>query len=265
MQLTRQLLVAVTAVSSLVATTAAAAPAGSDATAGTLTVNASLALSSRIGACTPPEGATACAARTIQGPFPGLGQVSGRYEFYVYEGPPCADGYGKALAYQIRFTVAGKGEIHVAVAEAAECVPEDAIRTQTQMFTVTGGTGMYVGASGSGTLERTLGRETPTGRHGRESWKGTLVVPGIEVFDVTPPMLSGAVAMTVRAARGATRAPVTYAVTARDDVDGAVPVSCRPRSGSRFRIGRTRVTCSATDTSGNTATAMFTVTVKRRH
>jgi hypothetical protein len=62
----------------------------------------------------------------------------------------------------------------------------------------------------------------------------------------------------------ARRARVTYAVHASDAVDGTVPVSCRPRSGSRFRIGRTVVRCSATDSSGNTATARFTVRVKRR-
>jgi hypothetical protein len=62
----------------------------------------------------------------------------------------------------------------------------------------------------------------------------------------------------------AKRVRVTYAVSARDDVDGAVPVSCFPRSGSRFDSGRTDVVCSATDASANTQTARFTITVKRR-
>ena len=75
--------------------------------------------------------------------------------------------------------------------------------------------------------------------------------------------MKGIVSKTVRAPRGAKRVRVTYKVTARDDVD-AVPVSCRPRSGSRFRIGRTVVKCTATDGSGNTATAKFTITVKPR-
>ena len=66
------------------------------------------------------------------------------------------------------------------------------------------------------------------------------------------------------APRGAKRARVTYTVSARDEVDGSVPVSCQPRPGSRFRIGRTAVNCSAIDGSGNTATARFTITVKRR-
>jgi hypothetical protein len=49
-----------------------------------------------------------------------------------------------------------------------------------------------------------------------------------------------------------------------DGVDGAVPVSCQPRPGRRFPLGKTIVRCAATDSSGNTATAGFTVTVKRR-
>lgn len=242
-----------------------AAPAGSetDRMAGTLTLNASLSLASKIDACEPPSGAERCAVRTIQGRFPGLGTVDGRYEFYVDQGPPmCSGTEGKALANPIRLAVAGKGEIRIAVAEA-ECVPVDSIRTQTQAFVVTGGTGIYAGASGTGTLERQLGSETPSGRLGVERWRGTLAVPGLE-FDVTPPTIRGAATRTVRAPLGSTRVRVTYGVTAKDAVEGSVPVSCRPRSGSRFAIGRTTVACSASDTSGNTATARFRITVRRR-
>jgi hypothetical protein len=56
---------------------------------------------------------------------------------------------------------------------------------------------------------------------------------------------------------------VIYKVTASDAVDGSVPVSCQPRSGSRFKIGRTFVKCSATDTSANAETESFSVKVKR--
>ena len=87
-------------------------------------------------------------------------------------------------------------------------------------------------------------------------------MPGLE-FDVTPPTLSGAVNKTVRARTGSNRVRVTYRVTASDAVDGSVPVSCQPRSGSRFKIGRTFVKCSATDTSANAKAGRFRVTVKR--
>jgi hypothetical protein len=92
---------------------------------------------------------------------------------------------------------------------------------------------------------------------------GTLVVPGLE-FDVTPPTLSGAASKTVRAPKGAKRVRVTYNVTARDTVDSAVPVTCLPRSGSRFSLGRTTVKCEAMDKSANTARARFVVTVRAR-
>ena len=57
---------------------------------------------------------------------------------------------------------------------------------------------------------------------------------------------------------------VTFKVTATDGVDGAVPVSCKPGSGTRFKLGPTRVRCEATDLSGNATRAAFTVTVQRR-
>ena len=56
---------------------------------------------------------------------------------------------------------------------------------------------------------------------------------------------------------------VRYTVTATDAVDGAVAADCTPRSASAFRLGRTKVACFATDRSGNTAKAQFTITVKR--
>jgi hypothetical protein len=178
-------------------------------------------------------------------------------------GPPtCAAFLAKALAATGRLSVAGKGEITFALAEAERCVPSDAFpfpQNEPQEFTITGGTGPFAGAAGKGTVAaRSIG-----GGIGSETWTGTLVVPGL-TFDLTPPTLSGANAKTVRVPKKAKTARVTFKVTATDDVDGSVPVSCRPKSGSRFKVGRTGVRCEATDTSANTAMAGFTVTVKRR-
>jgi hypothetical protein len=246
----------------LAAGTAAAAGSDADRASGSLNLGATLTLNSRIGECAPPPGLEECAVRTLHGPFPGLGAVNGRYEFHIdIGGPACSDITGKAAGYTIRLPISGKGDIVVAVAEGP-CVDSDAIRTQAQAFTVIGGTGIYVGASGSGTLERALGEPTDTGRHGQERWKGTLSVPGVE-FDTTAPTLSGAAARTVKAKKGAKSARVVFAITAQDDRDASVPVSCDRRSGSRFPLGRTRVTCAATDTSANSAMASFAVTVKR--
>jgi flagellar hook assembly protein FlgD len=54
---------------------------------------------------------------------------------------------------------------------------------------------------------------------------------------------------------------VTYTATATDNVDGSIPVSCSPASGSTFPSGATTVQCSATDSHANTAFGSFTVTV----
>jgi HYR domain len=77
------------------------------------------------------------------------------------------------------------------------------------------------------------------------------------------PTLRGAVAKTVRAAKGAKGARVTFKVTATAGDGGDIPVSCLPRSGSRFPLGETIVQCEASDLGGSTNTAEFTVTVKR--
>jgi hypothetical protein len=237
--------------------------AGSTVATGTLNMNTSLALVSQLG-CKPVGIATDCASRTVDGPFPGLGTVTGSYGFQMDLGTAsCSGGLGKALAYPIRVEVAGKGAIDLAVGEASACTAIESVRTQTQAFTVTGGTGIYAGASGSGTLEPELGQSRDDGsRHGLETVQGTLSVPGLE-FDQVAPTLVGAKSRKVVAPRRAKRARVRFVVTASDGVDGPVPVTCRPRSGTRFRIGRTQVRCSATDTSANAATASFRITVRR--
>ena len=152
---------------------AGAAAVGADAesqrTAGTLNMNASLRLVSILGPCPPGVSATGCAARTSRGPFAGLGQVTGTYTFLIDVGPPtCANGWGEAQAYPVRFAIASKGEIHFELAAGAQCVNEDqvfAAREQTQTFTVTAGTGIYASASGTGTVTRRLST-TDTGSAG---------------------------------------------------------------------------------------------------
>ena len=58
-------------------------------------------------------------------------------------------------------------------------------------------------------------------------------------------------------------ATVTYPVpTATDLVDGSVPVSCVPASGTTFALGTTTVTCTATDSAGNSASRSFHVVVQ---
>lgn len=54
---------------------------------------------------------------------------------------------------------------------------------------------------------------------------------------------------------------VTFQTSATDGVDGPVPVTCTPPSGSMFPTGTTTVKCSASDHAGNQAQGVFTITV----
>jgi hypothetical protein len=202
-----------------------------------------------------PTGAD-CLARTGHALVRGLGSVSEIYIWFFTQGSGCPPELAKPRATTGRLVVAGKGEIHFAIADGARCIDVEPVRNEPQELTITGGTGSYQDASGSGKLERNL-----SGGRGTEWLTGTLVVPGLD-FDVTPPILTGTVSRTVRAPNGAKRVRVTYNVTARDAVDNGIPVTCLPRSGSRFSLGRTTVKCEATDKSANTGHAKFVVTVR---
>lgn len=207
----------------------------------------------------PPEApptATLCANRTTDGLFPGLGRVAGAYWFFEQD---CV-GSHLVLETTARLEIEGKGALQVALERGEQCVPSGLIAKR--QFRITGGSGLYAGASGAGTLEHNL-HYTREGAAGDDTWTGTLTVPGLE-FDVTPPTIAGAVSKTVRVPRRAKRVRVTYRVTANDVVDGSVSVACAPRSRTRFKLGRTTVKCTATDSSGNVKNARFTVTVKRR-
>jgi len=225
--------------------------------AATLNLRANLLTDSPSGVCPPeaPPGAD-CHPRTGAGSVSGLGRVSATYTWF-FAGSNCPSTLVKPLATTGRFVVAGKGEIDFALADGARCVEQEPVRNEPQEFTITGGTGSYQGASGRGTVERSL-----SGGRGVELWTGTLIVPGLD-FDITPPAIIGAVSKTIRAPAGAKRVRVAYKVTARDAVDGAVSATCRPRSRTFFAIGRTAVTCTATDGSGNGRTARFVITIRR--
>jgi hypothetical protein len=76
----------------------------------------------------------------------------------------------------------------------------------------------------------------------------------------TPPVIA-APSFSVDAT-GPAGALVSYTATATDDLDPAPPVTCAPAAGTRFAIGATTVTCTATDLGQNTAQAAFVVTVR---
>ena len=92
---------------------------------------------------------------------------------------------------------------------------------------------------------------------------GTVVVKGIPssgIVDTVPPLLLTPSDMTVDAT-DSFGARVDYSVKAIDDNDGILRPNCSPSSGSVFPIGKTTVTCSATDYSGNSDRKSFLITV----
>ena len=86
----------------------------------------------------------------------------------------------------------------------------------------------------------------------------------VTVNDTQPPTITCPTNVTAVAAQTcpiSSTATVTFpAPTVSDNCPGATSV-CTPPSGSILPVGTTTVTCTATDTSGNTATCSFTVTV----
>lgn len=210
--------------------------------------------------------------------IPGFGFVTQSYVFALeFEpGPSCPFGLLRPLSYPARLTVQGRGEIYVAVSASDVCA-DGAVPLihVAQTFTITGGTEVFAGASGTGVVSRTNVRCFPGS--GTDNWNGTITSPAL-TLDLTPPTITGPSDKVVRAPRyrlvhvsrrqtkrvRVTYVRVRYDVTAVDAVDGEGKVDCKPTSGSRFRVGRTTtVNCSATDKSANTATAQFTVTVRR--
>jgi HYR domain len=242
-------------------------PRGDARTAGMLTFQAQVAVNYPQIPCPPGTRSTVeCFVRTGTTTIAGLGTVQQSYAYLLDNGPegcPAPPAGAELIGLPpstARLIVAGKGEIDLRTS-GADCLARFDSLTATEQFTVTGGSGMYAGASGGGTV--TVASLTPLALRGTDTWSGTLVVAGLE-FDLAAPKLVGATSRKVIAPRRARSVRVTFKVTATDDVDGQVPVACRPRSGSRFPIGRRVVRCSATDTSGNTARANFAITVKAR-
>jgi hypothetical protein len=75
-----------------------------------------------------------------------------------------------------------------------------------------------------------------------------------------PTLVCPANVTAVAAGCAGTSQLVTYVTPTASDNCPGVTVVCSPASGTIFPVGTTTVTCTATDTAGNTATCSFTLT-----
>ncbi|MFI5178602.1 MAG: HYR domain-containing protein [Vicinamibacterales bacterium] len=123
---------------------------------------------------------------------------------------------------------------------------------------VNGQASVTVGAAafGAGSHVITAGFSA-TGLFGPSSGSTSLTV----LADQQAPVLS-LPGHLVAEATSAAGAVVTFSASATDDVDGVVPVTCTPASGSTFGLGDTLVGCSAHDAMGNVTNGSFTVTTR---
>jgi hypothetical protein len=195
---------------------------------------------------------------------PGFGFVSESYVAAVDVAPTgCPTGTQKILSYPAQLMVKDRGAILITVAASDTCANTGVpVLSVAQAFTITGGTGVFADASGSGMVSRTNVGCCPG--HATDNWEGTISAPAF-VPDLTPPTINGAHKRVVRAPARVNRIRVRYRVTALDAIDGALRPTCRPRSGSRFRVGRrTTVRCSVSDLRANFRRTKFTVDVRRR-
>ena len=80
----------------------------------------------------------------------------------------------------------------------------------------------------------------------------------VRVRDTTAPAITCPANLTVEC----TGAAITYTPTATDAVDGSPTITCVPPSGSNLALGTHMVSCTATDTVGNSSTCTFFVTVQ---
>jgi len=90
---------------------------------------------------------------------------------------------------------------------------------------------------------------------------GTAPPPPPPVFDDVPPLIivPDDIVVDATASYGAA---VTFSVKGIDNIDGILNPQCDMSSGSTFPIGDTIVTCFLTDSSGNSASNSFLVTVE---
>jgi len=199
----------------------------------------------------------AATAINKQGQITGVGRKEGQSEWEIFLLTP-PDTTPSALSVPADITKEATGANGTAVEFKATAtddmdgaLPDSSISYKTDSGTVASGDTFPLG-----TTTVTVTATDKAGNTATATFK-------ITVVDTTPPVISGMPSDTKVTATSAQGATVTYIAptTAKDLVDGNVPVQCSPTSGSAFLLGDTIVTCTSTDKRGNRATATFKVSV----
>jgi outer membrane protein assembly factor BamB len=183
------------------------------------------------------------------------------------------DPYSNTLAAQrlsdgaTRWTFTGDGQLDTAPIVLSSLGGEFVVEGSASgmLYALNAATGAVVWSTNIGTAisqpdERGLGQPLT----GLGAGQGLLVVPAGDTLlaygaDITAPTITVPATINARTTSSSGTA-VSYSVTASDP-DDAATLACSPLSGSTFPIGTTTVSCTATDTVGNTANASFLVAV----
>ena len=88
-----------------------------------------------------------------------------------------------------------------------------------------------------------------------------ITFPGTVTADTTPPNIVAPSNISIETTDSAGKIFVYDTPAASDNVEVTVGPTCTPASGTLLPVGVTTITCTAADSSGNVATASFTVTV----
>ena len=187
---TRIAALAALAVAVVVAPAAGASQAAGSAAA--LAVDAAFASAYQFGPFCPPGTAPGieCVRFVGTADVPGLGKATSTYvKTFDPVCPPDLPVLGFRNAV---IDVAGKGSIQLSFG-GTHCGPPAPAVTGPLALTVTGGSGIYAGATGSIRFSSSV--HAPRGRCGvnlcgsaSDAWSGSLTVPGLD-FDLTPPTL----------------------------------------------------------------------------
>src|SRR5215471_373178 len=131
-----------------------------------------------------------------EGVVSGLGATTLRFTLVTKTPSPGCEVWSTP---DLTLTVVNRGRIDL-VASDPTCQRDDS-PSGSMGFTVTGGSGIYAGARGDGTLATNQIEGTTKARF---VWEGTITVPGVR-FDTTSPTLAGLTNRTVKAPATAKR------------------------------------------------------------